>query len=117
VAIMVSRTLAHASSAVGLGHVVILRGLLKTSGRGGDEALEGPDPWEAASPSGRGSGATLSVGFATPSSAGVAGIAEDAPRAIVELAAVGAAGAASVVSDRPPMLGGSVASGAGVVPL
>jgi hypothetical protein len=41
VAIMVSRTLAHASSAVGLGHTVILRGLLKTSGRGAMKLWKG----------------------------------------------------------------------------
>jgi drug/metabolite transporter (DMT)-like permease len=43
----------------------------------------------------------------------VAGVAEDTPRVVVALVAVGVAGAASVVSDRPPTLGGSVASGTG----
>jgi hypothetical protein len=92
---------------------MILSGLPKISGRGGDGALEGPGPWETVSPSGRASGAALSAGFATPSSEAVAGVAEDTPRAVIALVAVGVAGAAFVVSDRPPTLGGSVASGTG----
>jgi hypothetical protein len=42
----------------------------------------------------------------------VAGIAEDAPGAVIALVAAGVASVASVVSDRPPMLAGSVTSGA-----
>jgi hypothetical protein len=84
---------------------VILRGFPKISGTGGDEALEGLSPWEAVSPSGQGLGAALSAGFATSLSAGVAGIAEDAPGAVVTLVAVEVAGAASVVFDRRPRLG------------
>jgi hypothetical protein len=92
---------------------VILRGLPKISGRGGDGALEGPGPWEAISPSGRGSGAAPSVGFVLSMSTWVAGVAEDAPGAVVVLVTSGVASATSAVSDRPPMLGGSIASGAG----
>jgi hypothetical protein len=95
---------------------VNLRGLPEISSIGGNEALEGPGPWEAASPSGRGSGAALSVELATSSPVGAVGMAEGAPGAVVALVAAGAAGAASVVSNRPPMLGGSVVLGTGVAP-
>jgi hypothetical protein len=40
-------------------------------------------------------------------------MAEDAPGAVVVLVTAGVASATSAVSDRPPTLGGSVASGAG----
>jgi hypothetical protein len=43
-------------------------------------------------------------------------MAEDAPRVVDVLVAAGAIGAASVVSDLPPGLGGSAVLGAGVAP-
>jgi hypothetical protein len=96
--------------------VVIFRDLPKISCRGGDEALEGPGPWEAAFSLRRGSGAALLARFTTPLSARVAGVAEDAPGLVVMLVAAGTAGAASMVSDWPAMLGGLVALGAGAAP-
>jgi hypothetical protein len=96
--------------------VVIFRDLPKISCRGGDEALEGPGPWEAAFSLRRGSGAALLAGFTAPLSARVAGIAEDAPGLVVTLVAAGTAGAASMVSNRPTTLGGLVALGAGAAP-
>jgi hypothetical protein len=51
----------HSLSAEGRGCAVILESLPKIYGRGGDGALEGPGPWVAISPLGRGSGASLSA--------------------------------------------------------
>jgi hypothetical protein len=95
---------------------VILRGLPKISSSGGDGDLEGPTPWEAVSASGRGSGVALPARFVLPVSTRLVGAAEDAPGAVIVLGAAGVAGATSVVSGRPPALGGSVALGAGAAP-
>jgi hypothetical protein len=96
--------------------VVILRGLPKISGRGGDEALEGPGSVEVVLLLALGSGAALSIEGATLAPAGAAGVAEGALGAPVVLAVEGAAGAAPVVSGVPPVLGGSVVPGAIVAP-
>jgi hypothetical protein len=107
---MAVSTPVHASSASAWGSAAILGGLPKISGRGGDEALEGPGSVEVAPVSLRGEGAVL----APVSMAGAAGGASGVQ---VVLAVVGAAGAAPVVSGVPPALGGSVVSGAGVAPV
>jgi hypothetical protein len=89
---------------------VILGGLPKISGRGGDEALEGPGSVEVVLFSPLGSGAALSGKGAA------AGVAEGASGVLVVLAVVGAAGAAPVVSGVPPALGGSDVLGAVAAP-
>jgi hypothetical protein len=88
---------------------VILAGLPRISGRGGDGALEGPGPVEAVLLSPRDSGAAL-----VPDGAAV--LVEDASGAVVMLATEGAAAAAPVVSGVPPALGGSVMLGAAAAP-
>jgi hypothetical protein len=107
--VMAASTPVHASSASAWGSVVILSGLPKISGRGGDGALEGPGSVEVAPLSLRGAGAVLSP-------VGAAGAAGGASGVQVVLAIVGAAGDVPVVSGMPPALGGSVVSGAGVAP-
>jgi hypothetical protein len=88
---------------------VILGGLPKISGRGGDEALEGPGSVGVAPLSPLGEGAVLAPVGATGTAGGTSGVP-------VVLAVVGAAGVVPVVSGVPSALGGSVVSGAGVAP-
>jgi hypothetical protein len=108
---MAASTPVHASSASAWGSAAILGGLPKISGRGGNEALEGPGSVEVTPLSPRGEGAVL----APVGAAGAAGCASEVQ---VVLAIVGAAGAAPVVSGVPPALGGgSVVLGAGVAPV
>jgi hypothetical protein len=138
---MAASTPVHASSALAWGSTAILGGLPKISGRGGDEALEGPSSVEVVLLSVLRSGAALSIEGATlapASAAGVAegasgvlvvlavvgaaapasaaGVAEGASGVLVVLAVVGAAGAAPVVSGVPPALGGSDMPGAVAAP-
>jgi hypothetical protein len=102
---MAASTLAHASSVLVWGSMAILKGLPKISGRGGDEALEGPGSVEVVLLLALGLGAAPSVEGATLAPAGAAGVAEGASGALVVLAVEGAAGAAPVVSGVPPALG------------
>jgi hypothetical protein len=113
---MVASTLSHASSALVWGSTAILRGLPEISGRGGDEALEGPGSVEVVLLSVLGSGAAPSIEGATLAPVGAAGVAEGALGALVVLAVEGATGAAPVVSGVPPALGGSVVLGAVAAP-
>jgi hypothetical protein len=98
------------------GSAAILRGLPKISGRGGIEALEGPGSMEVVLLLALGLGAALSVEGATLALAGAAGVAEGALGALAALAIEGTAGAAPVVSDVPPALGGSIVPGAVAAP-
>jgi hypothetical protein len=91
-------------------------GLPKISGRGGNEALEGPGSVEVVLLLALGSGAALSVEGATLAPGGVANAAEGASGVLVVLAIMGVAGAAPVVSGVPPALGGSVVPGAVAAP-
>jgi hypothetical protein len=109
---MAASTPIHASSASTWGSVVILGGLPKIPGRGGDEALEGPGSMEVVLLSPLGSGAAVSGKGAALAPAGAAGVAEGASGVLVALAVMGAAGAAPVVSGVPPVLVGSVVLGA-----
>jgi hypothetical protein len=113
---MATSTPVHASSAVAWGSTAILGGLPRISGRGGDEALEGPGSMEVILLSALGSGAALSVEGATLAPASAADVAEGASGVPVVLAIVGAAGPAPMVSGVPPTLGGSVVSGAVAAP-
>jgi hypothetical protein len=103
---MAVSTPVHALSALVWRSAAILRGLPKISGRGCDEALEGPSSVEVVLLSVLGSGAALSVQGATLAPTGATGVAEGASGALAVLAIVGAAGAAPVVSGVPPALGG-----------
>jgi hypothetical protein len=103
-------------SALVWGSAAILKGLPEISGRGGDEALEGPGSMEIVLLSVLGSGAAPSVEGATLAPAGATGVVEGAPGALVVLAVEGAAGAAPVVSGVPPALGGSVVPAAVAAP-
>jgi hypothetical protein len=94
------------------GSTAILKGLPEISGRGGDEALEGPGSMEVVLLSVLGSGAAPSGEGATLAPVGAAGVAEGAPGALVVLAVEGAVGATPMVSGVPPALGGSVVLGA-----
>jgi hypothetical protein len=105
---MAASTPVHASSALAWGSTVILGGLPKISGRGGDEGLEGPGSVEVVLLSALGSGAALSVEGATLAPVGAAGVAKGASGVLVVLAVVGAAGTALVVSGVLRALGGSV---------
>jgi hypothetical protein len=96
--------------------MAILGGLPKISGRGGDEALEGPGSMEVVLLSALGSGAALSVEGVALVSVGAAGVAEGTSGVLVVLAVVGAASAAPMVSGVPPALGGSVVPGAVAAP-
>jgi hypothetical protein len=96
--------------------MAILAGLPKISGRGGDEALEGPGFVEVVLFLSLGSGAALSGKGAALTPVGAAGVAEGAFGVLVVLAVVGAAGAAPVVSGVPPTLGGSDVLGAVAAP-
>jgi hypothetical protein len=90
-------------------HVIgISVGLPKISGRGGDEALEGPGLVEVVLLSPLSSGAALSGKGAALMPVGAAGVAGGASGVLVVLAVMGAAGATPVVSGVPPALGGSV---------
>jgi hypothetical protein len=113
---MAGSTPVHASSVVAWGSTAILGGLPRISGRGGDEALEGPSTVEVVLLSALGSGAALSVEGATLAPAGAAGVAEGASGVLVVLAIMGAAGVTPVVSSVPPTLGGSVMPGAVAAP-
>jgi hypothetical protein len=113
---MAANTPVHASSALAWGSTAILGGLPRISGRGGDEALEGPGSVEVILLSALGSGAALSVEGATLAPAGAAGVAEGASGVLVLLAVMGAAGAAPMVPGVPPTLGGSVVPGAVAAP-
>jgi hypothetical protein len=113
---MAASTLAHASSALVWGSAAILKGLPEISGRGGDGALEGPGSVEVVPLSVRGLGAAPSVEWAAIAPAGAAGVAEGAPGALDVLAFAGVIGAAPLVSDWHPVLGGSVVPGAGAAP-
>jgi hypothetical protein len=84
---------------------VILRGLPKISGRGGDEALEGLGSEEVISPLARGPRSALSVEWAALAPAGAAGVVEGAPGAAGVLVVAGAAAAVPVVSGLPPRWG------------
>jgi hypothetical protein len=106
----------HASSASAWGSTAILGGLPKISGRGGDEALEGPGSAEVVLLSPLGSGAALSSKGAALVSVGAAGVAKGASGVLVVLAVVGAAGTALVVSGVPPVRGGSVVPGSVAAP-
>jgi hypothetical protein len=81
----------------------------KISGRGGDEALEGPGSVEVILLSLPGARAILAPVGADGAAGGASGV-------LVVLAVVGVAGAAPVVSGVPPALGGLVVSGAIVAP-
>jgi hypothetical protein len=96
--------------------VVILKGLPKISGRGGEGALDGPGSEEVVSPSVWGSRATHFDERATLSLARARCVTGGTPGAVDALALVGAAGAAPMVSGLPPTLGGSVVKGAGAAP-
>jgi hypothetical protein len=85
---------------------VILASLPSIFGRGGDAALEGSGVVEVVP---LGSGAVPELG-------GAAVRAEGASRLVVVLAIEEAAGAAPIISDVPPALGGSVVLGAAVAP-
>jgi hypothetical protein len=113
---MATSTPVHASSALASGSTAILGGLPRISGRGGDEALEGPKSVEVVLLSALGSGAALSVEGATLALAGAAGVDEGASGVLVVLAVMGAADAAPVVFGVPPALGGSVMQGAVAAP-
>jgi hypothetical protein len=113
---MAASTPVHASSASAWGSAAILGGLPKISGRGGDEALEGPGSVEVVALSPLGSGATLSGKGAALAPISAAGVAKGASGVLVVLAVVGVAGAAPVVSGVPPALGGSVVPGAVAAP-
>jgi hypothetical protein len=105
---MAASTPVHASLALAWGSTAILGGLPKISGRGGDEALEGPGSMEVVLLLPLGSGAALSGKGAAFTPVSAAGVAEGASRVLVVLAVVGAVGAAPMVSGVPPALGGSV---------
>jgi hypothetical protein len=105
---MAASTPIHASSASAWGSAAILGSLPKISGRGGDEALEGPGSVEVVLLSPLGSGAALFGEGAALAPVGAAGVAGGASGVLLVLAIVGAAGAAPVVSGVPPSLGGSV---------
>jgi hypothetical protein len=92
------------------GSTAILGGLPKISGRGDDEALEGPGSVEVAPLSPHGEGAVLALVSMVGTAGGPSGVQ-------VVLAIAGAVGDAPVVSGVPPALGGSVMSGAGVAPV
>jgi hypothetical protein len=113
---MAASTPVHASSASVWGSTAILGGLPKISGRGGDEALEGPSSVEVVLLLPLGSGAALSGKGAALTPVSAAGVAEGASRVLVVLAVVGTAGTAPVVSGVPPVLGGSVVPGAVAAP-
>jgi hypothetical protein len=91
------------------GSAAILTGLPNISGRGGDEALEGPGSVEVVPFSLLGSGAALVPVGAAVVAGGASGV-------LVVLAVVGAAGAAPVISGVPAALGGSVMLGAVAAP-
>jgi hypothetical protein len=97
--------------------MAILEGLPKISGRGGNEALEGPGSVEVVLLSPLGLGAALSGKGAALVPVGAAGVAEGASGVLVVLAIMGVAGAAPVVSGVPPALGGSVVPGAVAAPV
>jgi hypothetical protein len=99
------------------GSSAILGGLPKISGRGGDEALEGPGSVEVVFLSPLGTGAALFGKGAILASVDAAGAAGGTSGVLVVLAVMGAAGATPVVSGVPPVLGGSVMSGAVVAPV
>jgi hypothetical protein len=96
--------------------MAILGGLPRISGRGGDEALEGPGSVEVVLLSALGSGAALSVEGGTLMLAGAAAVAKGAFGVLVVLAIMGAVGASPMVSGVPPTLGGSVVLGAVAAP-
>jgi hypothetical protein len=106
---MAASTPIHASSTSTWGSVVILGGLPKIFGSGGDEALEGPGSVEVAPLLPHGEGAILAP-------VGAAGVTGGASRVQVVLAVMGAAGAIPVVFGVPRALGGSVVSGADMAP-
>jgi hypothetical protein len=106
---MAVSTPAHASLALVWGSTAILRGVPKISGRGGDEALEGPSSVEVILLSVLGSGAVLSVERATLAPTGAAGVAEGASGALVVLVVMGAAWCA-------PALGSLAVPGAVAAP-
>jgi hypothetical protein len=91
------------------GSAAILVGLPNISGRGGDEALEGPGSVEVIPFLPLGLGAALVPVGAAVVAGGASGV-------LVVLAVMGTAGAAPVVSGVPPALGGSVVPGAVVAP-
>jgi hypothetical protein len=91
------------------GSAAILAGLPNISGRGGDEALEGPGSVEVVPFLSLGSGAALVL-------VGMAVVAEGTSGVLVVLAVMGAAGTAPVISGVPPALGGSVVPGAAAAP-
>jgi hypothetical protein len=99
---MAASTPVHASSASAWGSAAILRSLPKISGRGGNEALEGPGSVEVVLLSPLGLGAALSGKGTALMPVGAAGVAEGAFGVLVVLAVVGAAGAAPVDSGVPP---------------
>jgi hypothetical protein len=99
---MAESTPVHASSALAWGSAAILGGLPKISGRGGDEALEGPGSVEVVLLSPLGSGAALSGKGAALVPVGAVGVAEGASGVLVVLVVVGAVGAAPVDSGVPP---------------
>jgi hypothetical protein len=105
--VMATSTPDQASSA--WGSAAILAGLPNISGRGANEALEGPGSVEVVPFSPLGSGAALMP-------VGAAVVAGCASGVLVVLAVMGAAGAAPVVSSVPPALGGSVVLGAVAAP-
>jgi hypothetical protein len=104
---MAASTPDHASSA--WGSTVILAGLPNISGRGGDEALEGPGSVEVVPFLPLDSGAALMP-------VGAAVVARGASGVLVMLAIVGEAGAAPMISGVPPALGGSIVLGAVAAP-
>jgi hypothetical protein len=96
---------------------VILAGLPRISGRGGDEALEGPGSVEVVLLSPLGSEAALSGKGAPPVPVGTVDAVGGTFGVLVVLAVVGEAGAAPVISGVPPALGGSVVPGAVAAPV
>jgi hypothetical protein len=113
---MAASTPNHASSASVWGSTAILTGLPKISGRGGNEALEGPGSVEVVLLSPLGSGAALSGKGAALVPVGAAGVVGGASGVLVVLAVMGAAGTAPMISGVPPALGGSVVPGAAAAP-
>jgi hypothetical protein len=89
----------HASLALAWGSATILGGLPKISGRGGDEALEGPGSVEVVLLLPLSSGAALSGKRAALVPIGAAGVGEGASGVLVVLAIIGAAGGAPVDSS------------------
>jgi hypothetical protein len=109
---MATSTPVHALSASTWGFAAILSGLPRISGRGGNEALEGPGSVEVVLLSPLGAGAALFGKGAVLMPIGAAGAAGGTSGMLVVLAVMGTAGVAPVVFGVPPALGGSVVSGA-----